>query len=159
MYLAEADACGRDLLIRRLHESGKRNSSQEISEVQTGNLTIGGRPPIEGGHGPMRFTLNAETRKCLAKLKEGGGTQSQFIERVLVGPCRALDDEPRPGCKDIADIKKNVDDKLGSAIQNKDYNMIHVLSSIEQEIQPYVDLCEFKPSVSAPDKKQAENGS
>jgi hypothetical protein len=82
-------------------------------------MTVGGRPPSEGGHKPIRMSLNAETLDCLKKLEERGEIRSKFVEQVLKAPCKELDDDPRPGCKDILDIKKVVDEKFASAVQDE----------------------------------------
>jgi hypothetical protein len=58
-------------------------------------MTLGRRPPEEGGHQPIRLSLNAKARSCLDKVHEIGGNRSQFVEQAIDDPCRVLVHDPR----------------------------------------------------------------
>jgi hypothetical protein len=102
-------------------------------------ITIGGRPPEEGGHKPFKLSLNDDIHKCLSKIKENGKNASQFVENYLKNPCALLD--PGTACSTISEIAQIVEKKLDSAYQDRDYSKIQVYAELMGRLEPDISAC------------------
>lgn len=47
-------------------------------------MTLGGRPQEEGGHKPVKVSLNERARSILGQVRESDGNISKFIEEALL---------------------------------------------------------------------------
>jgi len=52
--------------------------------TELGSLTIGRRPPEEGGHRGVKLSLNKKCRDFLAELKSRGESMSKFVEDAIL---------------------------------------------------------------------------
>jgi len=82
-------------------------------------MALGGRPREEGGHAPVKLSLNEGIQKCLQKVEGRDEVVSQSVEKVLKGPCKQLD--PGPSCADVSDVMLLLDEKIASAHQRREY--------------------------------------
>jgi len=105
-------------------------------------MGFGGRPQEEGGHAPVKLSLNEGIRKCLQKVEGRDEVVSQFVEKFLDSPCKQLD--PGPSCADVSDVIRLLDGKLASAYQRRDYGRMQVLSAMREQIEPFVAVCGLK---------------
>jgi hypothetical protein len=63
---------------------------ERIFSKDARKMTLGGRPPEQGGHKPIKLSLNNDIHKCLVKIKENGDNASKFVENYLESLARIL---------------------------------------------------------------------
>jgi hypothetical protein len=118
-----------------------------------------GRPAEEGGHKPLKISLNAETRAALAKVKKKQPV-SKFIEEVIQPLARQFD--PGPSSPLALEIMEKIKSERNKALKREDMEEVvaldYFLLRVKPAIDPFVAMSEpeFGPkSVSTEDKNRS----
>jgi len=106
-------------------------------------MSLGGRPKEEGGHTPLKISVNKFVKEALEKVDN----KSQFIEETVKPILEQLD--PGPACKIIEQVDEKIEEEINHALKNKDYKKIQALANMAEAWKDYRSLCEL-PSISSP---------
>ena len=106
-----------------------------------------GRPAEEGGHKPLKFSLNAETRAALAKVKKRQPV-SKFIEEVVQPLARQFD--PGPSSPLALEIIGKIRSERDMAFKSEDMEEVvaldYLLLRVKPALDPFVAMSEPEPN-------------
>lgn len=95
-----------------------------------------GRPAEEGGHKPLKFSLNAETRAALDKVKKKQPA-SRFIEEVIQPLARQFD--PGPSSPLALEIIEKIRSERDGAFKREDIEEVVALDYLLLRVKPALD--------------------
>jgi len=115
-------------------------------------MSLGGRPKEEGGHTPLKITVNEFTRQALEKVDN----KSQFLEKAVKPLLEQLD--PGPACNFIQQVDEQINGEINQALKNNDYDKIQTFANIAESLKDYRKLCELptKSSLKLKHKEKTE---
>lgn len=98
-------------------------------------MALGGRPDEEGGHKPLKISINKFVSEALEKIDN----KSQFIEQAVEPILKQLD--LGESCSFIHQIDVQLQQEITDATKNKNFEKIMALSHIARSLKPYRQLC------------------
>jgi hypothetical protein len=99
-----------------------------------------GRPKKDGGHTPVKLSLDQKTMGGLAKIK---GPKSAFIEDILRPIVNQFD--PGDACHTLERVDKMLSDEITTATNNKEYDRVMALSYFGERLSEIRQLCSEDP--------------
>jgi len=107
-------------------------------------LSLGGRPKEEGGHQPIKLSLNKFTRSALKKVKDGEGNLSKFVEEELRPTLEKLD--PNEASIHVWRIEQYLSQQIIEETQKGNVETAKAIGSIAVAIENFRKLSGIPPS-------------
>jgi len=98
-------------------------------------MALGGRPKEEGGHKPLKISLDDFVYKALNKVEN----KSKFIEETLRPILRQFD--PGDMCQFLSEIYQKIAQEILKATQEERYDKVAALSTLALSLEDYRKLC------------------
>jgi len=89
--------------------------------------------------------VNQENRTAIDKIESG--KRSDFVNRALAGPLKALD--PGTSCKDVLDLKQWLQSRMSEAQRDNDHARVQVIAMWQESTKPELQLCELEKKPTA----------
>ncbi|PIV20789.1 MAG: hypothetical protein COS40_10740 [Deltaproteobacteria bacterium CG03_land_8_20_14_0_80_45_14] len=107
-------------------------------------LALGGRPKEEGGHQPIKLSLNKFTRNALKKVKDGEGNLSKFVEEELRPTLEKLD--PNEASIHVWRIEQYLSQQIIEETQKGNVETAKAIGSIAVAMENFRKLSGIPPS-------------
>ena len=102
-------------------------------------MALGGRPREEGGHKPLKISLNKFVREALEKV----GNKSQFLEKVAQPVLEKMD--PGDASFFLYQIDVYISRGIINAAQKGDFKQVSALGWLANCLEDARKLCEIPP--------------
>lgn len=98
-------------------------------------MTLGGRPKEEGGHTPLKITVNDFVYSALSKVEN----KSKFIEETI----RPILEQFDPGdmCQIVSEIYEKISQEIIYATEEGEYDKVAALAAFANSLEDYRKLC------------------
>jgi len=98
-------------------------------------MALGGRPKEEGGHKPLKISVDDFVYRALNKV----GNKSRFIEETLRPTLKQFD--PGDVCQVVSEIFQIIAQEIMEATKKGRYDKVAALAAIANSLDDYRKLC------------------
>jgi len=98
-------------------------------------MSLGGRPKEEGGHKPLKISVDDFVYNALNKVRN----KSKFIEKSIRPILKQFD--PGEACKTLTKIDKMISQEIIKATEERNYDQVAALVALYNSFGDYRELC------------------